>query len=155
MACTDIGTSPYPVMKMIGMSGRSAVTSFCRSRPLRSGRLTSRTRQLGTRGLWRERNSCADANVSGCQPADSISSSRDSRTETSSSTTNTIGLDVGDDSPSGGLARPIGPPRESVADLSARSKSCMERPQQRRLAERLEQALDRAPLEHLRTDGLV
>ena len=34
---------------------------------------------------------CADANVSGCQPAESINNSSDWRTETSSSTTNTIG----------------------------------------------------------------
>ena len=43
----------------------------------------------------RERNSCADANVSGCQPAVLISSSSDSRTETSSSTTKTIGVTSG------------------------------------------------------------
>src|SRR5258707_12998619 len=42
-----------------------------------------------TRG--RERNSCADANVSGCQPPQRISASNDSRTEMSSSTMNTIG----------------------------------------------------------------
>src|ERR1700730_557526 len=85
-------------MKMIGMSIRSAATRFCRSRPLRPGRSTSSTRQLGARTRGRERNSCADANVSGCQPAQRISASSDSRTETSSSTTNTIGVarDIGD-----------------------------------------------------------
>src|SRR5216683_3296772 len=36
-------------MKMIGMSVRSTATRFCRSRPLRPGRETSSTRQLGTR----------------------------------------------------------------------------------------------------------
>src|SRR5258706_545791 len=48
MARTVIGTSPWPVMKMIGMSVRSAAIRFCKSKPLRSGRLTSSTRQLGT-----------------------------------------------------------------------------------------------------------
>src|SRR5580692_10115045 len=85
-------------MKMMGMSIRSTATRFCRSRPLRSGRVTSSTRQLGARTRGRDRNSCADANVSGCQPAERISNSSDSRTETSSSTTNTIGVacDIGD-----------------------------------------------------------
>src|SRR3984893_6736761 len=86
-------------MKMIGISIRSTATRFCSSRPLMSGRVTSSTRQLGakTRGL--DRNSCADSNVSGCQPAESISNSSDLRTETSSSTTNTIGVapEIGDD----------------------------------------------------------
>src|ERR671910_247552 len=47
IACTDIGASPYPVMKIIGMSPRSA-SCFCSSRPLRPGSVTSSTRQLGT-----------------------------------------------------------------------------------------------------------
>src|ERR1700694_200329 len=99
----DIGTPPYPVMKMIGMSVRSTATRFCRSRPLRSGSVTSSTRQLGARTRGRDRNSCADANVSGCQPAQRISASSDSRTETSSSTTNTMGVacDMGADLASG------------------------------------------------------
>src|SRR6266404_1254988 len=78
-------------MKMIGMSLRSAATRFCRSRPLRSGSETSSTRQLGTNGRGRAMNSSADANVSTCQPTQRISDSSDSRTEMSSSTTNTIG----------------------------------------------------------------
>src|SRR3954465_15688443 len=44
---------------------------------------------------WRgkgARNSSADANIRDCQPADSISNSNDSRTDTSSSTMNTVGL---------------------------------------------------------------
>src|SRR5882757_1820661 len=79
-------------MKMIGMSLRSAATRFCRSRPLRSGSETSSTRQLGTNGRGWAMNSSADANVSGCQPAQRISDSSDSRTEMSSSTTNTMGV---------------------------------------------------------------
>src|SRR5437016_5972275 len=86
-------------MKMIGISVRSAATRFCSSRPFRSGRLTSSTRQLGARTRGEDRNSCADANVSGFQPAEPISNSSDLRTEASSSTTNTIGVacDIGDD----------------------------------------------------------
>src|ERR1700733_5948932 len=79
-------------MKIIGMSGRSPATHFWSSRPLRPGRETSSMRQLGTRARGQARNSCADANVSGCQPSERISNSSDSRTETSSSTTNTIGV---------------------------------------------------------------
>jgi hypothetical protein len=62
-------------------------------------RVTSSTRQLGARTRGRDRNSCADANVSGCQPSQRMSASSDSRTETSSSTTNTIGVvsDMGAD----------------------------------------------------------
>src|SRR3712207_8243923 len=40
----------------------------------------------------RERNSRADSNVSGCQPAGRMSNSKDSRTETSSSTKKTRGF---------------------------------------------------------------
>src|ERR1700688_2778542 len=78
-------------MKMIGNSVQSAM-SLCKSSPLISGRLTSSSRQLGvkTRGL--ARNSSADAEILGCQPAQRISNSSDSRTETSSSTTKTIGV---------------------------------------------------------------
>ena len=84
-------------MKMIGMSLRSAAIRFCSSRPLRSGSATSSTRQLGTGTRGCARNSRADANDNGCQPAVRISGSSDSRTETSSSTMNTIGVDgIGD-----------------------------------------------------------
>ena len=57
IAWTVIGTSPWPVMKMIGMSIRSAAMRFCRSRPLRSGSETSSTRQFGVRTRGRARNS--------------------------------------------------------------------------------------------------
>src|SRR6202034_18900 len=72
----------------------SAIRS-CRSRPLRSGRLKSRIKQLGTGARGRERNSCAEVNVSARQLSAPISSSSDSLTETSSSTTNTIGVGGG------------------------------------------------------------
>src|SRR5262249_6690414 len=94
IACTVIGTSPWPVMKMIGILVRSA-SCFCNSRPLIPGSVTSSTRQHGTVGWRRDRNSCADTNVSDDQPALLISSSKDSRTETSSSTTNTIDVTSG------------------------------------------------------------
>src|SRR6266702_187009 len=139
MACTVIGTSPWPVMKMIGMSIRSTATRFCKSRPLRPGRETSSTRQLGTKTRGRARNSCADANVSGCQPSKRISNSSDSRTETSSSTTNTMDVASG-----------------MCADLdSPYSQSSIQRPEQRGLAEWLMQTLHRALGKHARADGLI
>src|SRR5437667_6767430 len=126
-------------MKMIGMSVRSAATRFCKSRPFRPGSDTSSTRQLGARTRGRARNSCADANVSGCQPAQRISNSSDSRTEISSSTTNTIGV--------GG----------AMCDYldSGYSECGLERPEQGRLGEWLEQALHGAPREHERADRLI
>src|ERR1700723_3591931 len=84
-------------MKMIGMSMCSTPSCFCNSSPFRPGSERSRTRQLGTRFLGWSRNSCADANVTGLQFSSRINSSSDSRTETSSSTMNTMGmaLDIG------------------------------------------------------------
>src|SRR5215470_12059871 len=79
-------------MKMIGMSRRSVLICACKSRPLRPGSRISSTRQLGEAGRGRARNSLAEAKVSGRQPAESINDSSDSRTEASSSTTNTIGV---------------------------------------------------------------
>src|ERR1700730_7309475 len=150
-------------MKIIGMSIRSTAMRFCRSRPLRSGRATSRTRQLGARIRGRARNSCADANVSGCQPAKRISDSSDSRTETSSSTTNTIGVacDIGDlNSWSAVLAKLmsypyVSPGRKNVAHRSGHSKSGIEGLTQSRIAEWLEQALHGTLLEQFWTDGLI
>ena len=94
MARTIIGTSPWPVMKMIGMHEprrQDAPAARGRSDPEGS---TSSTRQLGAEQL-------ADAPgipvrtrmSSACHPAESISSSSALRTELSSSTTNTIGSD--------------------------------------------------------------
>src|SRR2546427_189183 len=54
------------------------------------GNVTSSTRQQGTAGWGRHRNSCAEANVSARHPAVRSNCSSDSRTETSSSTTKTI-----------------------------------------------------------------
>src|SRR5436309_4631720 len=139
MAWTDIGTAPWPVMKMMGMSVRSAAMRRCSSSPLRPGSETSSTRQLGASTRGRARNSCAVASSSGCQPALRISNSSDSRTEMSSSTTNTMGVvcDMGDSLDSG------------YAECG------VEGPQQSFLAEWLEQALDRAPFEHEGADRLI
>src|SRR5437879_333279 len=120
-------------MKMIGMSLRPA-RRFCRSRPLRSGRETSSTRQLGTEKRGRDRNASADANVSACQPSRRISASSASRTETSSSTTNTIGV--------GGATMTSGRLLGDNLSFVRRTpvKSRVERLAQGRIAERLEQA---------------
>src|ERR1700693_5062051 len=48
IAWTVEGMSPWPVMKMIGISVRSLAIRFCKSRPLRPGRDKSRIRLLGT-----------------------------------------------------------------------------------------------------------
>src|SRR5262249_34722020 len=137
IACTVIGTSPYPVMKMIGMSSRST-TRCCTSSPLRSGSDTSRTRQLGAQTRGRARNAAAEAKGSTCQPAQRISPSSASRTETSSSTTNTMGVlyDMGDAL----LACMALPLDHARGARSAPAQGGLERLQQRRLAERLEQA---------------
>ena len=66
-------------------------TRSCKSRPFASGRSMSRTRQPGPLENRRDRNSRADEKVCGTQPT-GISSSSDSRTETSSSTTKTTGV---------------------------------------------------------------
>src|ERR1700719_3545409 len=149
-------------MKIIGMSIRSTAMRFCRSRPLRSGRATSRTRQLGATTRGRARNSCADANVSGRQPAKRISDSSDSRTETSSSTTNTIGVacDISDlNSWSASLAKlmyiPIISWGARTWHRSGHSKSGIERLAQSRGAEWLEQALHGTLSEQAWTNALI
>src|SRR3954452_20250881 len=78
-------------MKMMGISWRST-SRFWRSSPLRSGSDTSSTRQFGTKALGRAKKACADAKVSTWKPSCRISASNASRTEMSSSTTNTIGV---------------------------------------------------------------
>src|SRR5258708_13159733 len=92
MACTEVGTSPRPVMNTIGMSRFARANRSCTSSPLRSGRPTSSTRQLGVSSLGRSKNSRADAKVSTFQPAIRMRQSSASRTETSSSTTKTMPL---------------------------------------------------------------
>src|SRR3954470_23430210 len=159
MARTVIGTSPWPVMKMIGMSVRSAAIRFCKSKPLRSGRLTSSTRQLGTVTRGRARNSCADEKVSGSQPSQRISASNDSRTETSSSTTKTIGAsrDMSDDlgSPNAAIAQVIVILHPITAKRSFHSKRDINGIYQSRLAEWFEQARHGTLVEQARTDCLV
>src|SRR5258705_8162540 len=159
IARTVIGMSPWPVMKMIGTSLRSMAMRFCKSRPLRPGRLTSSTRQLGTPTRGRARNSCADANVSGSQPSQRISASNDSRTETSSSTTKTIGVsrDMSDDldSRNAAIARAIVILRPITAKRSFHSKRDVNGIYQSRLAEWFEQARHGTLLEQARTDRLV
>src|ERR1043166_4099628 len=128
-------------MKMIGMSLRPA-RRFCRSRPLRSGRETSSTRQLGTKTRGRARNAAADANVSHCQPSRRISASSASRTEMSSSTTKTI-ADGGATTPSISCPAAIYPSRFRRCKSNRRlrrGERGVERRAQRRIAERLEQA---------------
>src|SRR5262245_58572794 len=150
---------------MIGISVRSTETSFCRSSPLRSGKLTSRIRQFGTETRGRARNSRADSNSSGCQPAERIKSSSDSRTEMSSSTTNTtavscdiiVGLGPSPAAVAWSSMRiEIIPPGVVMARRpSARTKSRAESLLQGRVAERLEQAIHRALLDQTRPHGVV
>src|SRR5688572_12796611 len=100
MARTDVGTSPRPEMKMMGRDLRLTPMRFCSSSPSKSGRHTSSTMQVGADGTGLDdRKSCADANVCGRHPAESISNASDSRTEGSSSTTNTtdVACDMSDD----------------------------------------------------------
>src|SRR5258708_25105002 len=90
------------------------------------------------------RNSCADSNSAGCHPSFSIKSSRDSRTEMSSSTTTTVGL-------VGGIASYLG--RRWVVSIkcmkllprqeeSLRVQRSFQRLMQGRIAERLHYAVD-------------
>src|SRR5207237_9562391 len=84
----------------------------------------------------------------------------DSRTETSSSTTNTMGVacdmvmtSLHETLRSLNSCIPLG--GESVADRSAHAQCGMERLKQRRLADGLEQALHGTLSEHAWTDGLI
>ena len=92
IALTVVGMSPFPVMKMMGTCTRSVASRSCSSRPFRSGSPTSSTRQLGARIRGQSKKACAEANVSGCHPAHFTRPSRDSLTDTSSSTINTMGV---------------------------------------------------------------
>src|SRR5918993_1185075 len=158
IACTVIGMSPCPVMKMIGISVRSLATCRWRSSPLRPGSETSSTRQLGLSTGGRARNSCADAKVSARQPSWRISSSSDSRTEMSSSTTKTTGgirspprSNV--DSPPSAIEGFMSAPCAPQIDRSA--KRGRHGTEQSRLAERLEQALHGSLRQHARADAIV
>ena len=110
----------------------------------------------------RERNSCADANVSGCQPALTIRSSSDSRTETSSSTMNTIGVAMRHGTTTSAQLRMSVAYSASLLiakiralDRSIQCKRGIERFEQSRVAEWLEQALDGALLEQAWPDALI
>src|SRR5262249_24721303 len=87
IARTDIGMSPYPVRKMIGICTSALASSSCKSSPLRPGSLTSSTRQLGSCARDLTRKSAADAKVSTGRPAERMRLASDSRTDRSSSTT--------------------------------------------------------------------
>src|SRR5215831_8158909 len=154
IACTVVGTSPYPVMKMTGMSARSMRRCW-RSRPLRLGSVTSRTRQLGPWMRERSRNSSADSNVSGCQPAERISNSSDSRTDTSSSTTNTTGVSCEITGALDSLPASRGELMSPSPVRNMAAKRGADRIQQGCLAERLDQALHGPAREQTRTDRLV
>src|SRR5262245_42930985 len=123
-------------MKMIGRSVRSPAILCWRSRPLRSGSDTSSTRQPGASTRGRSRNSWAEAKASGRQPAQRISDSSDSRTDTSSSTMKTMG---------------------AAFDIAASvpSQRAGDGVQQRRLAEWLAKARHGPRFERAGTDGLV
>ena len=86
-----------------------------------------------------------------------MSGSSDSRTDTSSSTTNTTGV-------VGGIGAPLGVPPEALNECmsslgvhveSGHSKGRIDRGSQGRRAERLEQAFHGTRLEHAGTDGFV
>src|SRR5215471_4753154 len=68
------------------------MSSCCRSRSLSPGSWTSNTRQLGTSGLGKAKNSCAEGKVCTLNVADRTRLPRASRTDSSSSTTYTSGL---------------------------------------------------------------
>src|SRR5258706_2669201 len=89
MARTDVGISPWPVIKIIGILIPALASSRCKSRPLRPGNCTSSTRQLGPFGRSAAKNSCADENVCALKPAERMRFFRLSRVPVSSSTTNT------------------------------------------------------------------
>src|SRR5580658_6390991 len=163
MACTDCGTSPKPVMKMIGMSMCSSASCFCNSRPFRPGSERSRTRQLGTPFLGWSRNSCADANVSGFQFSSRTNSSSDSRTDTSSSTMNTMGttgmaLGIGN-APASCLsvcaAIIVSPPEYFTNGLSGGLQSDLDGRKESRFTEWFQQKPRCALLEHSCTNPFV
>src|SRR5580692_5399027 len=160
IAWTVFGTSPWPVIKMIGISGRSTATCFCRSRPLRPGREISSTRQLGTTASGRARNSSADANICGSQPSQRINNSSDSRTDTSSSTTNTIGTacDIRDNPslwPNACASIILYSSGKLALNRSVHPKRHIESLKQSRIAEWLEQARHGALCQNSRAHSLI
>src|SRR5437879_4448860 len=91
MAFTDIGMSPCPVMKMMGIRTPASANSRCKARPLTPGRVTSKTRQLGPSSGLLRRNSSAVPKDTHRNLADFSNPWMDARTPASSSTTNTVG----------------------------------------------------------------
>src|SRR5262249_7854608 len=90
IALTDIGTSPYPVMRMMGMELLVFANSAWKSRPLNLGNLTSSTMQLTTLGSLLSSKSAIEPKGLTLRPTELSSSARESRKSASSSTTNTV-----------------------------------------------------------------
>src|SRR5437773_1176417 len=78
-------------MKTIGISCRRRVNSCCRSGPLRPGMATSRIRHFVSLTYLDTRNSSADENAWAAKPNSFSKSGSDSRTDSSSSTTDMSG----------------------------------------------------------------
>src|SRR5258706_2905772 len=91
MARTDMGISPCPVIKIIGMWISAPANSRWKSSPPIPGSLISRTRQLAISGRLLLMNSDADPNISTCRPTDSTRRLMARQTDGSSSTTKTMG----------------------------------------------------------------
>src|SRR6266446_6359715 len=89
MARTDIGMSPCPVIKMMGMGMPDSASLRWKSSPLIPGSLTSSTRQLGTSSRAFCRNSWAEPNSSTSRCTERMSLFSASRMDASSSITNT------------------------------------------------------------------
>jgi hypothetical protein len=70
IACTVIGISPWPVIKIMGMAKSAAASRCCSSSPRTPGSRTSSTRQLGPSGCRLRRNSYADVNAATRSPTD-------------------------------------------------------------------------------------
>ena len=92
IARTVVGTSAWPVMKMIGiwMSMRARVA--CKSRPLAPGSRRSSTRQSGRLGKAKASNSSVEPKLAEAKPTDRKRSDRLARTSGSSSTIRTSGM---------------------------------------------------------------
>src|SRR5258708_469726 len=91
MARTDIGMSPWPVMKMMGMWMFACWSWAWKSRPLTPGRRMWSTRQLAPSGRLCCRNSAVEPNSSTCRSTERNRRLKATRAEGSTSTTNTTG----------------------------------------------------------------
>src|ERR1700720_722386 len=81
-------------MKTIGIDCSRRINSRCKSGPVMPGIATSRTRQFVSATDSEARNSSADENVRGSKPNSLSRSGSDSRTDSSSSTTDIRGRSV-------------------------------------------------------------